>query len=423
MDSPFGFRVNLGEEFASSSAEPMFLGCADEKLILNTISQDMTVSSSVSSLPISISPSVIKLDIIPLQYCPSPNIHPLRSPLSKPSPLSLLSPSLLNISLFAPEEKTSADIHSTSTQSDDDRDRNNQNCEEIDMKADKCPCLQTLSTITAPSKSQDPSAVVNKCGDDEISHGKFPFDKEAYAKLSLTERLASYDSYSSASGTASCSSSSASTDSGRYEGFTVLNLNARSHLPAPYQNDSLNNSTWNSFDSHDYDSYVPRGLMLNRRVKAVAALLDSASNRITLNNLTDTKNILQNTYENTLTKKNDIRRDNTIRNNIKTNGTSKIAIKNNYKNICNINKKNCILHVNDHSVVMSIDNNDAAASLLTMASGFRTIPQQHQNFLYTSSKPTVDPTYQAPNKTLQNKNLNSMNEVDCAQDIKRKHSP
>ena len=419
MDSSFGFRVNLDEEFASSSAEVAFLGNSDKIRIVDTVSKDVTVSPSVSSLPISISPNVIKLDIIPVQYCPSPNIHPLRFPSSKPSPLSLLSPSLLNISLFAPEKKISLDFDSTSTQSDNEGDSNTQDYEENSTKVEKRHHSESLTPNTVVSMSHDPSAVINKCTDDETNYVKLPFDKEAYAKLSLMERLASQNYSLFASGATSCNSSSTSTDSGRNEGFTVENMNARNHLSAPYQNDSLNNSFSSSFDSHDNDAYVPRGLMLNRRLKAVSSLLDTASNRITLNNLTDTKNILQNAYESTLLKKNSVSHDSTIGNNSRCNGTSKITIKNDNKNICSNKKKNCISQINDHNVVSSIDNNDAAASLLTMASGFRTFPQK-QNFLCTSSNPTTDSTHRAPNKIFRNRNLNSIEEVDCAQDFKRK---
>ena len=419
MDSSFGFRVNLDEEFASSSAEVAFLGYADKIRIVDTMSEDVTVSPSISSLPRSISPNVIKLDIIPLQYCPSPNIHPLRYPSSKPSPLSLLSPSLLNISLFAPEEKISLDFHSTSTQSDNEGESNTQDYEENSTKVDNRHRSKTLTTNTVISMSHDPSAVINKCTDDETNHVKLPFDKEAYAKLSLMERLASQNYSLFASGTTSCNSSSISTDSGRNVGFTVENMNARNHLSAPHQNDSLNNSFSSSFDSHDNDTYVPRGVMLNRRLKAVSSLLDTAPNRITLNNLTDTKNILQNAYESTLLKKNNVCHDSTIRNNSKCNGTSKTTIKNDYKSICTNKKKNCISQINDHSVVSSIDSNDAAASLLTMAFGFRTFPQE-QNFLCTSSNPTMDSTHRATNKNFYHKNLNSIKEVDCAQDFKRK---
>lgn len=409
----------MRDEIASSSSQISLLGSCDGRSVVQMKSPNVAGPLAVSSLPMSTSPSTIKISHESPQYCPSPNMHPLKSPPSKSSPLSIFSPSFLKRSLFAPEEKMSGNDVSTCTRSDIRGDRLSLDSQKVHIKSDKFVQLQPVTTSSA-CPILDPSFGADKGRDCEIYQTDFSFNKLAYAKLPLLERLASqnYSPTSSSYSTSSNSTfSSSSSDSANNEGCTVENDHARKYrMEHLHKSFFKHHSSCNSYDSCDNDTDMPRGVMLSRRVKAVAALLDGTSNKTSLSSLTETKCLLQSAYESTL--KNYRHNDIITRKGSNNNGDSGRAGKNNSEIICDNRWESYSLVRSNHNVV-SIDNNDAAASLLTMASGFHTYPSKDQNITIASSNNDAIPV--DTKDTSQNKNHSQIKTMDYTFEKKRKN--
>lgn len=181
------------------------------------------------------------------EYCPSPNVHPLKTQSEAPSPLSIFSPSFTQTSLFSSPSATGSSVSSFD--------------KKITSKRDQ---------VSYASHSEKKKRMRNP--DSNTPHIS-QFNRIAYSTLSLRERLESQKDNEGFLSMPHRSSTS--------KGPKDFQDGERSTAHCPYNQDVPNESkphvaTSNNPRSEEIDG-ISIGFMLKRRINAVGVILQSTA--------------------------------------------------------------------------------------------------------------------------------------------------
>jgi hypothetical protein len=329
-DKPFEFHGYLLNEFSNSSTPGSTISNEERIVSPNYPSTFSSPSSTSFYIPLTVG-SNYKTHF---EYCPSPNVHPLKMPSEASSPLSIFSPSFAQTSLFSSPGAKSSRKYDTST----------------------LTSIQKLARERDQVLYASPSRTTKKMRNSDSNMPQISqFNQTSYATLPLSERLAPQKENEIFLSIPHRSSIFTGTKDLQNRELSTAHFQYHRDMPTggkPYVATS-SHSRYESIDG------IPTGDMLKRRINAVNVILQSTA-IVHDRKRKECSSNANPEFRNKLAREKGIT----------YNGNSKIRTKSCKNSSFKAINGNCI----ENSEI--IDRNDltsVAVSLLNMASGYDTL--------------------------------------------------